>query len=442
MTGALVTIISEASGEALSQITDQAGEFRFEGLPARTYIVEIQGRGHQPSKQRDVQLRSGEARRLDTSLDKELVIMGGMMKPWQPLRILFSESDRIVVAKVKRAGDDKRGKNSLERVSLKVERTIKGDGHKSELDVYASGRPKEHGFIEGETVLAFLQRSDDVAMKGGYRTVYGSRSVMRLQAGSLEAYVRRLDELKELDSSDTKSVAGWLAQCAEDRATRWEGAYELALSARLETFHKETNVKVVDGGDQPGMVNVMNNLLAAAADSACVKPPDRDPLFASLLTSEQKERLLNIILESQKLIDGDLELIELASHWEDPRLLKFLLSYLKRAENEPHWAVMGVMQTLAEFYHDDQLRELLYQYRNGAANEEVVKKESEENEDEVEPADDADEEEAEDEDDSTSEESESEPEPTPEQVKAARADAVKKFIEIIEPKIKSAAAQR
>src|SRR5438128_4489630 len=42
MFGAVVTITSEASGDVLSQISLESGEFRFDGLPARTYIVEIQ----------------------------------------------------------------------------------------------------------------------------------------------------------------------------------------------------------------------------------------------------------------------------------------------------------------------------------------------------------------------------------------------------------------
>src|SRR5258706_812526 len=50
LAGAAVTLTSETSGEVLSQLTTDEGEFRFEGLPARTYIVEIRAKDYESVK--------------------------------------------------------------------------------------------------------------------------------------------------------------------------------------------------------------------------------------------------------------------------------------------------------------------------------------------------------------------------------------------------------
>jgi hypothetical protein len=98
--GVVVTLTSEASGEVLSQLTSEEGEFRFDGLPARTYIVEVQAQGYRAIQHHDVKLQQGQARRIDIAMEKLVSLGGDVAIPAQPLRTLYLESDRVVVARV------------------------------------------------------------------------------------------------------------------------------------------------------------------------------------------------------------------------------------------------------------------------------------------------------------------------------------------------------
>jgi len=437
MPGAIVTLTSEASGEVLSQLTSEEGEFRFDGLAARTYIVAIQAKDYESVKHHDFVLQQGEARRLDVGLEKLILVMGATGRPAQPLRTLYLESDRVVVAEVgKSTNAEREGSSRLVKTSLIVSQTIKGDGHKPAIDVYQWAYGRERGpLTEGETVLAFLQRKEDArGDKGGYELIYGATSAKHLSSSDLETYLQRLEELKAIvakPDAASNDIVEWLVACAEDPVTRREGAFELNISAWREQYEKEE----ADRG-----------ATASEPLASRRKTHDQEPLFAALLTSEQKQRLVNALLKSEDLVvDGDSELIELVRRWNDPRLLPFLMPYLHRFEETAPESLSRVMQTVAELLGDRKLTALSRHYRYNdpfdgleADLREAANADSDEDED-VES--DEDEDANEDETTDTSDEVDTAPKLTPEAARQARVEMLKKFLEAAEAKMKLASAK-
>jgi hypothetical protein len=118
----------------------------------------------------------------------------------------------------------------------------------------------------------------------------------------------------------------WLVRCAEEPATRWEGAYELRVSAsRAPNYAEDREVSAtrldyitVSEGKEP---EVRSN---DQAEDTLVE--ENSNAFALQLTETQKHRLVDAIIMSDQVGSGDTLLIELASRWNDPRLDSFLAS--------------------------------------------------------------------------------------------------------------------
>jgi hypothetical protein len=165
--------------------------------------------------------------------------------------------------------------------NLEVLQTLKGDGHKPRINIdnWSYGAPRD--LVEGQTILAFLQRVGD-PVKGDnntYELVSTRESAKHLSANELETYLKRLDELKAIVSdSDYKSadVVEWLVRCADDPVTRREGAFELNTSAQREAWEKKDLARRAEAGE------ILNPSRKSVRD---------EERFAALLTDQQKERL-------------------------------------------------------------------------------------------------------------------------------------------------------
>jgi len=370
--GAIVTLTSEASGDVLSQLTSEEGEFRFDGLAARTYIVECQAKNYESVKHHGFVLKQGEARRLDVGMEKMIVMSGAVYIPAQPLRVLYLNSDRVVIAEVgKSINAVREGSSRILRTSLGVSQTIKGDGHKSVIvvDEWVYGRDRG-SLVEGETALLFLQRKEDAR---GANDIYelsdNHSSAKHLSSSDLATYLQRIEELKVIlgnSDSNPSDITEWLVRCAEDPATRREGVFELKMSAWREQFEKQVAER-----------------MTADREISPSKPKARkpEPLFAALLTSEQRQRLINMLLNTEDLaLDGNSDLIELVRQWNDPRLAPFLISYLKRFGETAPESLSRVMQTvagLAELLDDPKITALLRQYHDNATFEDLEAEEAE-----------------------------------------------------------------
>jgi hypothetical protein len=358
--GALVTLTTESTGEMLSQLTSDGGEFRFDGLPAHTYLVEVRYKGYEVSKHHEVILQKGEVRRFDLAMEKQVVLMGVVTRVPQPLRILYKNSDRVVVAVVGKRTVASRDGSNLTKIPLNVLRTIKGDGHKPALDVvYTRLDHMNQGYlVEGETVLAFLQRNDASTSESSsltYALASDPQPVKQLSAADLQAYVQRLDELRAIignSESQPADIVDWLVRCAEDPRTRHEAAYELVASIRRAYWKADSERR-------------------AQAGERIRAPRDEEPFYADLLTDEQRSRLTDAVLESEELGEGEFELIEVLSRWNDSRLLSFLVAYLKRQQESAPREIDRIMKFIADSLNRDDLKKLLREYVENASYEDL-----------------------------------------------------------------------
>lgn len=366
--------------------------------------------------------------------------MGMVGVPAQPLRSLFIESDRVVVATVgKSVPVERDGKSSLIKTPLAVSQTIKGDGHKPALDLIQWSYSHDQNEVkEGDTVLAFLQRKEDQgskSVKDVYEPIYGSTSMKKLNESDLATYVRRLDQLKELtgrSKSDPKDLVEWLVQCVEDPVTRWDGAFELEVSI----WREESNVEGNGPEPVPNDAAGTETIVALAANALSRKLRDAEPSFSASLTSNQRERLVNVLLKSTNIGPGTYELIEITKSWKDARLLPFLMTHLIQMENTAPTSVQGIMRFVAELLDDEKVSDLLDQYRDDASYEDLeVKGEaaadtsSDEDETEKEKRVSSDDDEA------------VKPKLSPDEAKLARRELLKKFIVAAQAKIKQDTAQ-
>jgi hypothetical protein len=436
MSGALVTLTSEASGEVLSQLTSQEGEYRFDGLAARTYIVEIQAKDYEAVKNHDVSLQPGEARRLDVGLERLFIVSGAISRPAQPLRTLYSESDRVVVAEVgKSTATEQKGQI---KTLLSVSQTIKGDGHKPIIAVYRWSYNGER-LIEGQTVLAFMQRRGDAAGANDlYDLINGETSVKHLSQADLETYLQRIQELKEITGKNEAApsdIVEWLVRCAEDPVTRREGAFELYASALREQYEKE--LAQTERGE------LLNSLRRMAHR--------QEQQLAALLTEEQKQRLMNVLLKSEDLGGvGDFELLELVRRWNDPRLLPFLMSHLHRFEATAPDYLWRLLQTVGDLLDDKTLLAISQHYQtnkpfNGLEADQDENAIADSDEDEEVESNEDDEVESDEEDDTTEDEttdtSDAATRLTPEAAQQIRVELLKRFIAVAEAKMKLVSAK-
>jgi hypothetical protein len=320
---------------------------------------------------------------------------------------------------------------------LNVSQTIKGDGHKPVIAVDSWAQIRVQ-LIEGQTVLAFMQRKSDLgASRDSYDLITGETSAKPLSPADLETYLRRIQELKEITARNDdgpSEIVEWLVRCAEDPATRREGAFELYGSALTEQFEKEQADAETPQGE---LVSALRR-----------KARSQQLLFASL-TKEQKERLVNALLKSDLDNAGDFDLVEIVRRWNDPRLAPFLISYLHRFEDTAPEYLWRVLRTVAELLDDKTLNGLSRNYMDNKPfdgleadkDESAISDSDEQEEDEMEEESDEAEDADEDETVDTSDEADTAPNLTPEAAKQIRVELLKRFFAAAEAKMKFAATK-
>lgn len=153
-----------------------------------------------------------------------------------PLHELVARSDlvAVVVPRPLEPGVGERGW-TMERVELLIEEVLVGNQFASVTTSYLQGMlcPGPPEYPEGERVLAFLDHDEE----SGWEAVGLHYGTKQLDPATLEIYRARIRELDELISArpkrwrDTPAFVEWLVRCAEEPATRWEGAYALEPSA-------------------------------------------------------------------------------------------------------------------------------------------------------------------------------------------------------------------
>jgi hypothetical protein len=368
---------------------------------------------------------------------------GAIALPQTPLRELYDDSERVVIA---RAGDstvhERDGNGRLLRTTtLLVSRTLKGK-HRDTVKVY-------HWVYEGDRrqfkkdrdLLVFLtprEGSGLLKRSRGWELADYSRAVKDLPAPVLETYEQRLKELAAIESRRgvrTSEIVEWLVRCAEDPGTRWEGLTDL-----VRTLPRPDERHPQNGSPASVLVDTIEaNERAAGAEAA-------DNL-AELLTSEQKERLVRALLRTERLTEADIELIDLVSDWDDPRLMPFLVSQLHLMEETAPPIVSSIIGTVGVLLEDDAISKLAEEYSNNATYEDLIEEDEEseseedvdvEDEEETSAANEVTEEEPSTDESQDGADEAEEPVVTPEQALAARRAMLRKFILAVEAKLRGA----
>lgn len=338
----------------------------------------------------------------------------------QPLRTLYKLSERVVVARVGAKEVLKTAESVASvRVALHVTENVKGppvqlvhlyhtefvedDAEQDEevgLRVSAfSGRPVPQ-LKQGERYLFFLDRRKE---GDGYEVDDESYGIKQLSSDDLKVYLERLKELADLTSrqpEEKHALVEWLVRCAEQNATRWEGAYELLQSAQAAARSSAAGAKEQGEADAAQAQAVAEAPPAsgggeaqpapemqASADSAAAPAPDSgtamrivklprlsdtrytepDPALAPLLNAVQKQRLSDALVASSEPSEGDDLLMQVVKDFGDPRLPGFLLARLHRFEDEAPYGAELWLSTLAASLKHKPLIELAASYTQDAA---------------------------------------------------------------------------
>src|SRR5215475_6813456 len=178
----------------------------------------------------------------------------------QTLRMLTNESELIVSARVEKITLIKCEDGFNTGIArLNILSILKGAEESQSVDVYYEPDmvcPAPPHYEEGATVLAFLTRSQD---SPGYFTVGLSYGAKSLNNRGIEVYSARIRELIEIEertdpNARRERLVEWLVRCAEEPATRWEGAYDLRYSRMMKMLKIEMEnerKKAQDGQEVP-----------------------------------------------------------------------------------------------------------------------------------------------------------------------------------------------
>jgi hypothetical protein len=333
----------------------------------------------------------------------------------KPLRVLYRESTLVAVGRVVGSVAVETGEGSTPmKTSLQLSSLLKGESKERVVHLYhyAWGEADESSpkvLAKDDVLLVFLMPGED---GDGYVPADYERGVRKLPPDDLKVYVSRLEELASIMRSkkpDAAALTEWLVRCAEEPATRWEGAYELAPETMLFEEPKKSGAGAGEGGaaDTGRIVEAartdgqQTKPDADAAESAAaittvdaarsnvvsesggrVEPGEKiHPLakakaeeemdFTALLTPAHKERLTLALLSAEELEAGEQMLLRLVGNWKDARLVPFSLKHLARMADNPPYHAEDLMRIVAYTHGDPTLIKFATDYREDASYEDV-----------------------------------------------------------------------
>jgi hypothetical protein len=340
-----------------------------------------------------------------------------VVEPPVPLRMLYRQSERIVVARVgethRLEGEDKEYQR---KTSFTVSESLKGDPGEKTIQVYHWTSPDTDfvgNFRSGDTLLLFLRQGENEE-QDGYQIVDYRYGAKKLSEEDLKVYIKRIEELPWLmrqEPVDQNELVEWLVRCAEERATRWEGAYELSISLQLaeqeeaekreaagikeESDSDEEEADEAEGEEESAEAetNDSSSEDTQVADEAApeveetvettefledpeeitvdfdprmmrmsVYGTDIDSTLHTHLNEEQKARLAGALFGSEELGEGELALVNVVKRFDDGRLAPFLVKHLHKFVNEPPYDAERLVVTLAHALEDKKLIKLAEKY--------------------------------------------------------------------------------
>ena len=308
--------------------------------------------------------------------------------PPQPLRTLYTKSDRIVVA---RAGESAvvqvevqdTFKISLVCTTLHVSSTIKGEGEEPIIYVYhwIWGEDEDIAgvFKEGDNLLVFLDRREE---GHGYQVDNQRYGVKKLSDAELKVYLQRIDELASImqqEKPDKARIVEWLVRCAEEPVTRWEGVVELSMSNDVMLEQEERKTAVADTSEAADNVSPPDAAEGEASEQTVevYRPGYQvDPDFARLLTDEQKTRLGTALVGAQEFSFTEFMLLQMVKGWNDARLVPFLLAQLRKPTGDSSYFTEEMVKIVAQTLDNEAVNDLAERYCSGDETDESAADES------------------------------------------------------------------
>jgi len=107
-----------------------------------------------------------------------------------------------------------------------------------------------------------------------------------------------------------------------------------------------------------------------------------DSNLASMLTAEQRERLVTALLATQAIGPGELKLIELIETWNDHRIVDFLMARLHDMEDNPTEFADALVQHLSDSVEGCEVSALADWFRDLPSAEDASQQNEEEQSDE------------------------------------------------------------
>ena len=317
------------------------------------------------------------------------------VSPPSPLRRLYVESDLVVIARVGDvAVESKDEQGSLLSVALHVSKTLKGETEGHTLPLYQrtwGGEAQLPEWLEpGRKLLFFLARRPEA---DGYSLTDYRFAAKTLSDEHLKVYVSRIEELASIlarKDHGPAEIAEWLLRCAEEPATRWEGAYELAANvdptqpsadeaggaqakeADAADAARGEKAKEADKAAGEGAAPGPGEGEGRAEETVTVVPlrlrnARREPDFAALLTQPQRARLTAALVSAEELDEGEMCLLPVVAGWGDARFAPFLLKHLQRMADKPPYEATELMFLAARALGDEGLVNFVAEYSDGAA---------------------------------------------------------------------------
>lgn len=164
--------------------------------------------------------------------------------PPVPLRWLYREADLVAVVKPGKTESFEEKVDSWfsAKVSLTIEKTLKGKAEGSQVTVYfCQGLvcPAPDRYPEGKTLLVFLNWKKEIQ---AYHARSLSYATKQLEPKELDVYLSRLEELSKIpaekgEAPPSADTLDWLVRCMEHPATRWEGAHEFRTDVGRRSGH-------------------------------------------------------------------------------------------------------------------------------------------------------------------------------------------------------------
>lgn len=431
--GANVTLRNESTGEERTITSSDEGSFSFTSLAEGGYTLKVESTGFATFQSESLALKSGETTQLNPTLQvgsQGVTVTAGIVsQPSLPLRSLYDMSDLIVTARVgKSVGVKKQEDNAFMKTALDVSATLKGERKRSTVYVYHWGwggdKTFPGGHTTGDKLLLFLKRSEE---HKGYELIDNYYSVKKLPDNELDIYTQRIEELAAITRQaepDASAITEWLVRCAEESATRWEGAGELAQ----ETEQLNDDAEDVDDTDEAstedaepvGLSSQQVNELTSTVNKG-----DGNVNFAALLTDKQKDRLKSALYKTTEIQERDLELVQIVKTWKDKQLVPYLVWQLRQVEEDPPVVAAKIINIIAEMLNDEEITSLADEYTANATYEDLNEEEVDVSEaagDESEPDEDEDEDVATEKIDAAT-------------AKQQRSEMVKKFLAAVEKKM-------